>query len=75
MIDFSLRKWEGQICLTSFEFKRRLLIPRKSSEILGKEIDYLNSFPVISKLRIKVGCRKTISKTKTGKMNIIRNQS
>ena len=75
MIDFSLRKWEGQICLTSFEFKRRLLIPLKSSEILGKEIDYINSFPVIRKQRIKVGCRKTISKTKTGKMNIIRNQS
>ena len=51
-----------------------MLISGKSSEILAKEIDYHNSSPIISKLRMKVGCRRAISKTKTGKMNIIRNQ-
>ena len=50
----------------------RLLIPGKSVDILVKEIDYRNSSPIISKLRMKVGCRRAISKTKTGKMNIIR---
>ena len=57
-----------------FEFEGRLVIPGKSSEILAKEIDYHNSSPIISKLRMKVGCRSAISKTKTGKINIIRNQ-
>ena len=51
-----------------------MLIPGKPSEILAKEIDYRNSSPIISKLRMKVGCIRAISKTKTGKINIIRNQ-
>ena len=55
-------------------FEGRLLIPAKSSEILAKEIDYCTSSPVISKLRMKVGCRTAISKPKSGKINIIRNQ-
>ena len=60
--------------LKYFEFERRLLIPGKSSDILAKEIAYRTSSPLISKLRIKVGCRRAINKTKTGKMNIIRDQ-
>ena len=56
------------------EFVGSLLIPVKSSEILAKKIDHRTSSPIISKLRMKVGCRRAISKTKTGKMNIIRNQ-
>ena len=52
-----------------------LLIPEKPSEILAKEIDYHTSSPIINKLRMKVDCRRAISKTKTGKMNIIGNQS
>ena len=72
-IDFSFIKWESLIFLKYFEFEGRFL-PGKSSEILAKEIDYHTSSPIISKLRIKVGCRRAISKTKTGKMNIIRNQ-
>ena len=51
-----------------------MLIPAKSSEILAKEIDYRTSSPIISKLRMKVGFRGAISKTKTGKMNVIRNE-
>ena len=51
-----------------------MLIPGKSLEILAKEIDYRKSFPIIRKLRMKVGCRRAIRKIKTGKMNIIRNQ-
>ena len=51
-----------------------MLIPGKFSEILGKEIDYRTSSPIISKLRMKVGFRRVIIKTKTGKMNIVRNQ-
>ena len=39
------------------------------------EIDYRTSFHITSKLRMKVGCRRARSKTKTGNMNIIRNQS
>ena len=50
-----------------FEFLGRLLIPGKSSEILAKEIEYR----IISKLIMKVGYRRAISKIKTGKMNII----
>ena len=73
-IDFFFIKWEGYIFLNFFEFEGRLLISGKSSEILAKEIDYHNSSPIISKLRMKVGCRRAISKTKTGKINIIRNQ-
>ena len=52
-----------------------MLIPGKSSEILAKE--NRPSFPIISKLKMKVRFRKAISKTKTdktGKMNIIKNQ-
>ena len=52
----------------------RLLTPARSSEHLARGIDYCNSFLIISKLRMKVGFRKAISKTKTVKMNIIRNQ-
>ena len=59
--------------LKYFEFEGRLLIPGKSLEILAKEIDYRTSSPIISKLRMKVACRRAISKT-IGKMNI-RNQS
>ena len=58
-----------------FQFEGLLLIPSKSSEILTKEVDQRTSSPIISKLRIKVGCRRGISKTKTGKINIISNQS
>ena len=66
------RKWEDQISLKYFEFQGRLLIPSKSSEILTK--DYRTSSPITSKIRMKVGCRRAISKTKTDKMNIIGNQ-
>ena len=53
-----------------------MLIPGKSSEVLTKEVETTKrtSSPIISKLRMKVGCRRGISKTKTGRMNIIRNQ-
>ena len=52
-----------------FEFERRLLIRVKSWEI-----DYRTSSLNISKLRMKVECRRAISETKTGKLNIFRNQ-
>ena len=74
MIDFSFIKWEDLIFLKYFEFEGRLLITGKSSNILAKEIDCCSSSPIISKWRMKVGCRRAISKIKTGKMNIIRNK-
>ena len=52
-----------------------MLIPGKSSELLAKEIDYRTSTLILSKLKMKTGYRRAISKTKTGKMNIIKNQS
>ena len=73
-IAFSFMKRKDYIFLKCFEFEGRLLIPGKSSEILAKEIGCRLSSPIISKLRMKVGCRRAISKTKTGKMNIVRNQ-
>ena len=51
-----------------------MLISGKSLVILAKEIGYRTSSPTMSKLRMKVGRRRAISKTKRGKMNIIRNQ-
>ena len=48
-----------------------VLIAGKFSEISGKEIDYP---PLIRKLRMKVGYRRRTNKTKTGEMNIVRNQ-
>ena len=48
-----------------------VLIAGAFSEIAGTEIDYP---PLIRKLRMKVGCRRRINKTKTGEMNIVRNQ-
>ena len=48
-----------------------VLIAGKFSEISGKEIDYP---PLIRKLRMKVGCIRRTNKTKTGEMNIVRNQ-
>ena len=60
--------------LRYFEFEGRLLIRGKSSEILAKEIDYRTSSSIIGKLRTMVGCRRAISKTKTDKINIIKNQ-
>ena len=42
--------------LKYFEFEGRLLIPKKSLQILAKEVDYRTSSPIISKLRVKVAC-------------------
>ena len=58
--------------LKYFEFEGRLLTPKKSLQILAKELDYRTSSPIISKLRMKVACGRAKSKT-IGKMNI-RNQ-
>ena len=46
----------------------------ESSEISAKEIGYHHSSLIISKLRLKLGGRRAISKTETGEMNIIMNQ-
>ena len=52
-----------------------MLIPGKSSELLAEETDYRTSTLILSKLKMETGCRRAISKTKTGKMNIIKNKS
>ena len=49
-----------------------MLIPGKFSETLANEIGYCPSILITSKLRIKVGSKRAISKTKTGKVYIIR---